>query len=89
MATVHISVEEAEKDLRGLIARSRNGDEILIEENSRTVAVLRSPIEPRLLSETLRILDERGSNVTLDGEFEKDVLEFIHSHREPLRDIWD
>lgn len=88
MATLHISLEDAEKDFGGLIKRARNGDEIVIEENSSPVVVLRSSDGPyvRLLSESLRILEERGSDVTLDGEFEKDLTDAINSHREPLID---
>ena len=39
---------------------------------------------PRLLSESLRILKERGSTATLDDEFGRDLEEIIESHREPL-----
>ncbi len=88
MATFHISREDAAKDFDGLMDRARNGDEVLIEEGASTVAILRAPIRHRLLSETLRILEERASRATLDGGFEKDVMEFIDTHREPLRDLW-
>lgn len=45
---------------------------------------------PRLLSESLRILKERGSMVTLDGEFERDLEEIIRSHNEPMNPpAWD
>jgi antitoxin (DNA-binding transcriptional repressor) of toxin-antitoxin stability system len=88
MATFHISREEAVKDIDGLIARVSKGDEIIIEENYSPVAVLQSPGKPkgRLLSETLRILEERGSKVTLDDQFGKDLTDIINSHREPLID---
>lgn len=89
MATFHISRDEAAKDFDDLIARASRGDEVVIEENSSAVAVLRAPMKPRLLSETIRILQERESKVTLDGDFEKDVMEFIDSHREPMRNLWD
>lgn len=89
MATLHISLEDAEKDFGGLIKRARNGDEIVIEENSSPVVVLRSPDKPyvRLLSESLRIAQERGSTVTLDGGFEADLMAAIQSHPEPLIDL--
>lgn len=88
MATLHISMEDAEKDFGGLIKRARNGDEIVIEENSSPVVVLRSSDRPyvRLLSESLKIAQERGSTVTLDGGFEADLMAAIQSHREPLVD---
>ena len=87
MATIHISRDEAAKDFDGLIARARGGDEIVIEENGASAVVLKPAREHvRLLSEALRILDERGSNVTLDDEFGRDLTEFIESHREPMID---
>ena len=82
---------EAEDDFSGLITRAANGDEIVIEENSAPVAVLRSPVDKRhvrLLSESLRIAKERGSKVTRDGGFEDDLNAIIESHLEPLRDPW-
>jgi len=46
--------------------------------------------DPRLLSESLRILKERGSMVTLDSEFARDLEEIIQSHGEPLNPpAWD
>ena len=89
MATFHISRAEAAKNFDGVLERVRNGHEVVIEENATTVAVMHAPFKPRLLSETIRILQERESNVTLDGEFEKDVMEFIDCHREPMRNLWD
>lgn len=83
MATLHISLEDAEKDFGGLIKRARNGDEIVIEEDSRPIAVLYPPAKAnvRLLSESLRIAENRGSVITLDGGFEKDITEVIDSRR--------
>jgi antitoxin (DNA-binding transcriptional repressor) of toxin-antitoxin stability system len=88
MATLHISRIDALKDFDGLISRVTDGDEIVIEENFATVAVLCPPANPhvRLLSESLRIARERGSSVTLDGGFEDDLNAAINSHREPLID---
>jgi len=88
MATIHISRAEAASDFDALIARVSNGDEIVIEDGYNSVAVLRAPAPPpiRLLSETLRILEERGSNATLDDQFGKDLEDVINLHREPLID---
>jgi len=63
----------------------------VIEHDARPVVVLR-PAEPhvRLLSESLRLALEHGSTVTLDGDFGRDLEEFINSHREPLSPpAWD
>ena len=87
MAVIHISREEAAKDFDGLMARAGNGDEIRIDVGGSAFAVLKPAKEDlRLLSESLRILEERGSDVTLDDEFGSDLLEVINSHREPLID---
>ena len=92
MAVVHISRAEAASDFEALMARAANGDEILIEANTGVIVRL-VPAEaprPRLLSESLRILRERGSTVTLDGDFGHDLEEIIRSHDEPLNPpAWD
>jgi hypothetical protein len=45
---------------------------------------------PCLLSESLRILKERGSMVTRDSEFGRDLEEIIRSHNEPMNPpAWD
>jgi len=88
---VHISEAEAASDFASLIARVRSGDEVVIEDNARPVAVMRS-VEPyvRLLSESLRLAREHGSTATLDEDFAKDVAAAIESHREPLNPpAWD
>jgi antitoxin (DNA-binding transcriptional repressor) of toxin-antitoxin stability system len=88
MATIHISRAEAAGDFDRLITRASNGDEIVIEENASPVVVLRAAARPRvrLLSESLKILEDRGATVTLDGGFEHDLNAVIESHREPLID---
>jgi hypothetical protein len=44
----------------------------------------------RKLSESLRLAEEHGSTVTLDGEFGKDLEAVINLHREPLNPPeWD
>jgi hypothetical protein len=92
MAVVHISRSEAASDFEGLMARAANGDEIHIEADARVIVklLLADTPGPRLLSESLKILKERGSTVTLDGKFGRDLEEVIRSHREPLSPpAWD
>jgi len=92
MAVIHISRTEAANDFDGLLARADGGDEILIESNARVIARLLPGDVPRtrLLSESLRILKERGSTVTLDGDFGRHLEEVINSHREPMNPpAWD
>lgn len=92
MAVIHISRTEAAGDFDGLIARAGKGDEILIESNASVIARLLpgDAPQPRLLSESLRILRDRGSTVTLDGNFGRDLEEIIDSHNKPLDPpAWD
>lgn len=58
MAVIRISRSEAANDFDGLIARAGHGEEIFIESEERVVARLLpgNEIRPRLLSETLKIL---------------------------------
>jgi antitoxin (DNA-binding transcriptional repressor) of toxin-antitoxin stability system len=92
MAVIHISRIDAAGDFDGLMTRAANGDEILIESDARVVARL-LPADlsrPRLLSESLRILKERGSAVTLDGAFGRDLEDIVNGHLEPLNPpAWD
>jgi len=91
MATIHISRDEAAGEFDSLVARAKNGDEIVIEENSSPVAVIKSAMpKPKLLSEILRRLEERGSTITLDDEFGRDLTEAIEAHQhETLLDPWE
>ena len=92
MATFHISADDAARDFPGLLARVRAGAEVVIDDGASPAVVLRTaPEKPhlRLLSESLRIAELRGSTVTLDGEFGRDLEAVIASHPEPLLDPWE
>jgi prevent-host-death family protein len=82
---IHISEAEAANDFASLLKHVRAGAEIVIEHDSRPVAVVR-PVEPsvRLLSESLRLAKEHGSTATLDGDFGADLEAIVNSHRKPL-----
>jgi antitoxin (DNA-binding transcriptional repressor) of toxin-antitoxin stability system len=88
---VHVTEAEAAKDVAAVMDKVRAGAEVVIEKDALPVAVVKAPEPtPRLLSESLRLIRERGSTVTLGGGFAKDVEEFIESHREPLDPpAWD
>lgn len=89
---IHISEEEAERDFASVLARVRAGAEVVIESDTRAVAVLRPAAEvgARLLSESIALAEAHGSTATLDGDFSRDLETIIHSHREPLDPpAWD
>lgn len=90
---IHMTEAEAASDFASVLARVREGAEVVIEIDARPVAVVRpadSAGPGRLLSESLAIAQARGSDATLDGGFERDLEEIINSHREPLNPPeWD
>jgi antitoxin (DNA-binding transcriptional repressor) of toxin-antitoxin stability system len=83
---IHVTQAEALSDFAALLQHIRAGLEVIIEDNSRAVAVLSpAPARPgRLLSEAIASAETRGSSATLDGQFARDLEEIIGSHREPL-----
>ena len=90
-SAIRVSEAEAASDFSSLLARVRAGAEVVIERDAEAVAVIR-PVAPRvrLLSESLRLAKERGSNATLDGEFGRDLEAVVSSHGEPLTPpSWD
>ena len=90
---IHISEKDAAAtNVATLLEHVRSGGEVIIENEARPVAVLRSAELPpgRLLSESIALAEAHGSTVTLDGDFAKDLEEIINSHREPLNPpAWD
>lgn len=90
MATFRISEAEAARDFAGLLARVRAGAEVVIESDSRPVAVMHSPIPPsRTLEEVIALLP-KDSPAVMDESFARDVEAAIAAHREPLNPPdWD
>jgi len=93
---IHISRAEAASNFTSLLDRVRAGDEVVIEDDSNPVAVLRSAASRpgRLLSESIALAEahakELGYTPTLDPDFAADLQEIINSHREPLNPpAWD
>jgi len=89
---IHVSEEEAASDFASLLARVRAGAEVVIESETRPVAVVRAAENSpgRLLSESIALAKAHGSTVTLDSEFGRDLEEIINSHREALNPpAWD
>ena len=84
MATLHISEVELTRDIHAVLAKVQEGIEIVVEQDHRPIAVIRSPVmNGRLLSECIAVAQARGSTVTLDKGFMKDVEEGIASRSKP------
>jgi len=90
MAALHITEAELARDTASVLDRVQAGAEIVIERDSRPVAVLRAA-EPRRrkLSDIAAALS-KDSPAALDAGFADDVQAFIDRHREPLNPPeWD
>jgi antitoxin (DNA-binding transcriptional repressor) of toxin-antitoxin stability system len=78
-----LEAEAGATNVATLLARVRAGAEIVIENDTRPVAVLHAaePIR-RTISVCIALLPE-DSSATIDPDFSKDVEAAIESHREP------
>ena len=84
MAQLHISEAEAVRDFHAVLARVREGAEVVIEDGNRRVALIK-PIEGpgRSIDECIAIARARGSQASFDEDFAKDLEEII-GERRPL-----
>jgi phage I-like protein len=58
--------------------------EVVIERNSRPVAVLKSAqVKGRKIPEIIAALEANGASAVIDEDFARDVEEGIRAHREP------
>jgi len=86
MAQVHMTEAEVARDLHGVLDKVQQGVEVVVEQDHRPVAIIRSPLpKGRLLSECIVLAEARGSTATLDKGFMKDVEEGIASRSQPWK----
>jgi len=90
MAVIHISEAEA-VGLPSLLARVRGGEEVRINDNDETVAVIREPESRRkTLPEAIRLAKERAIDIRLDDQFGRDLEQVICNHEhEGIRNPWE
>jgi antitoxin (DNA-binding transcriptional repressor) of toxin-antitoxin stability system len=76
--------DEVVKDIVAVLAKVRQGVEIVIEQDHRTVAFIKpSNPEGRMISEVIAELKRRGSSAMIDDDFARDIEEGINAHRQP------
>jgi hypothetical protein len=84
MATVYMSESELAHDLHAAFSRVQQGVEIVVEQNDRPVAILKSAKPTgRRLSEIVTDLKARGSSAVMDEDFARDIEEGIEARRDP------
>jgi antitoxin (DNA-binding transcriptional repressor) of toxin-antitoxin stability system len=85
MATIHVQLDEASRDLEGVIERLQDGSEIVIDDGTKPVARLVAPMPAPhvgLLSDSRRIAKERGAAFAPDGQFGDDLEAIVAGHRD-------
>jgi antitoxin (DNA-binding transcriptional repressor) of toxin-antitoxin stability system len=94
-SVIHLSEAEAASDFASLLDRVSAGAEVIIERDSRPVAIVR-PAETsrgRLLSESIALAEahakELGSEPTMDPDFASDLREIIGSRKPRDLPAWD
>jgi hypothetical protein len=88
---VRMTEAEVARDLHTVLEKVRQGMEIVIEQDSRAVAVIKAPVvKGRKISEVIAELEASGANATLDEDFARDVEEGIRARRQPWNPpAWD
>lgn len=91
MAQLHMTEAEVARDLHTVLEKVRQGAEVIVEQDNRPVAVIKSPlVKGRKISEVIADLKARGSNAAMDEDFARDIEEGIKAHREPWNPpSWD
>lgn len=94
--TVRITEAELASDIHAVLARVREGDEVIVEQDHRAVAVIKTPTPGpgRKLSECIALAkaheEELGYAPVPDPDFANDVQAAIDSRREPFQPpAWD
>ena len=94
MATTHLSVAEAARDLVALIERVRSGEEIVIESDAKPVVLITAPVKKgSSISETLARMEasikKPGYEPVMDAEFAADMEEIVRNRKPRDTSAWD
>jgi antitoxin (DNA-binding transcriptional repressor) of toxin-antitoxin stability system len=89
MATFRVTEAELARDLHGVLAKVKEGVEVIVEEDHRPVAVIKTPPRSgRRLSDCIALAKEYeqklGYAPVPDPGFAADLQAAIDDHREPL-----
>lgn len=94
--TFRITEAELARDIHAVLSRVQDGDEVIVEQDHRPVAVIRTPPRgpARKLSECIALAkaheEELGCAPVPDPDFARDVQAAIDSRREPFHPpAWD
>ena len=84
MASVRMSDSEVTNNFAAVLEKVREGVEVVVEQDHRPVALIRSPLpQGRLLSECIALAEARGTTAVPDEGFMQDVAEGIAERSKP------
>jgi hypothetical protein len=84
MGTLRITEAELARDVHAVLATVQMGVEVIVEQDHRTVAVIRTPPpQGRLLSESIALAEARGTTAIPDEGFMGDVEEGLAERSQP------
>jgi antitoxin (DNA-binding transcriptional repressor) of toxin-antitoxin stability system len=92
---IHISDKEAASNFDSLLARVRDGAEVVIEHDAQPVAVVRPAMafRGRLLSESIALAEahanDSGDEPTMDPSFAADLKEIVNSRKPRDLSAWE
>ena len=95
MGTLRITEAELARDIHAVLAKVQEGAEVIVEQDHRPVAVIRTPQGlGRKISQCIALAkayeEKLGYAPVPDPDFAKDVQAAIDAHREPFRPPpWD
>lgn len=89
--TLHMTEAEVARDLHAVLERVRQGAEIVVEQGSQPVALIKAPpVKGRKISEVIAALETSGANAVIDESFARDVEEAVKALRQPWNPpSWD
>ncbi len=81
---LHLSEADVVKDIVAVLAKVREGTEVIVEQDHRPIAVIKPPKPAgRPISEVIAALKARGSNAVIDDDFARDIEAGIEAYRQP------
>ena len=84
MGTLRITEAQLARAVRAVLAKVQQGVEVVVEQDHRAVATIRTPLSKgRLLSESIALAEARGTTAIPDEGFMKDVEEGIAERSQP------
>lgn len=95
MAVLHITEAELARDVHAVIEKVQKGVEVVIEQDHRPVAVMKTPPRlGRLIGECIALAKDyearMGQVPVPDPDFAGDVQAAVDAHREPVdTSAWD